>query len=174
MFPNKSILAPRASYTDSNWGEVFIRATITTDEAGNFGPVQHNAGSFCYWTKADARKAIRNWDLIDFKSCSHVAIDAETRIAYQASGYSYNRGSYCDVFTADALRPYVDQYNAEHRDAIPGTRIIYQPFTTPAHPFNVQIWTTGPDGKPAYTGIGYFAMTREQAEKYARKHTTTA
>ena len=96
------MLRPLARWDTPGWGEIQVTATITHSIPGPYGFIQHQAGYVTYWTRSDLFRAIRNAADLP-KGTSHIVVDADTRLAYQASGYSPSRGMFCDLLTHEQL-----------------------------------------------------------------------
>ena len=68
------------------------------------GNVQHTCGRR-YWNDAALRQNVRNYAAIAKRSgVEHIVFDADAGLAVQVSGYTYNRGMYCDVLAIEELK----------------------------------------------------------------------
>ena len=84
-----------------------ITATRVYYKHGEHGPIQYTKDHYTFISEEDFRRQVKNADMIDTKTVNHVCIDLDAGIAFQASGYSWNRGAFVDVFTYDQLKPYI-------------------------------------------------------------------
>lgn len=85
-----------------------ISAHIVYYTQGNYGPVQHDGGKQYFFTKEELTAAVRNADSVLRRSgANHIALDRDSRIAFQVSGYNGVRGAFVDVLPAEELIPFV-------------------------------------------------------------------
>lgn len=88
-----------------------IRVTIYYSERGNYGPIQHVEAARTY-TIDGIRQLAQNADAIDWTGVSGAAYDTDFKVIFQVSGYTYNRGMFCDLqdirpfYHADQPYPY--------------------------------------------------------------------
>ena len=91
-----------------------ITATIVCYSDSNYGAAQHYNGRQVYFTEKELRENVRNAEsVLARKGARHIAMERDTKIAFQVSGYSWNRGSYCDVLPLEEMMPYMKQAKSE-------------------------------------------------------------
>ena len=86
---------------------MYITATRVYYSQGPHGPVQHTKDHYVFIDKEDFQRQVKNADMIDLKTVNHICLDTDAGIVFQASGYSWNRGSFVDVFPYDSLKKYL-------------------------------------------------------------------
>lgn len=89
-----------------------ISATVVYYSPATYGPAQHTAGKCYFFTDDEIRSAVKNADSVLRRSgVRHIAMERDTGIAFQVSGYDARRGAYVDVLPREELAPYIDTNN---------------------------------------------------------------
>ena len=72
-----------------------------------YGPVMHTAGYRTFFPD-EAARYVRNHDSISRRAGAHSIVwDRDTGLALQVSGYSEERGMFCDVVPMEEMETYL-------------------------------------------------------------------